>query len=84
MEQKQIHLQLRNPAADTASDSESKRDGPEGVGPAGAVLEPALRQKRGRFRERVLITADGIVRKVESSLENSDKQVTNLLFINLD
>lgn len=38
MEQKQIHLQLRNPAADAASDSESKRDGAEGVGPAVGVL----------------------------------------------
>lgn len=71
MEQKQIHLQLRNPAADTASDSESKRDGAEGVGPAVGVLQPPLRLKGARFGERVLITADGVVRKVESSLENS-------------
>lgn len=38
MEQKQIHLQLRNPAVDTASDFKSKRDGAEGVGPVMAVL----------------------------------------------
>lgn len=38
MTQKQIHLQLCNPAADTASDSKSKRDGAEGVGPVVAVL----------------------------------------------
>lgn len=38
MTQKQIHLQLCNPAADTASDSKSKGDGAEGVGPVVAVL----------------------------------------------
>lgn len=38
MEQKQIHLQLRNPAADTASDSKSKGDGDEGFGPVVAAL----------------------------------------------
>lgn len=73
MTQKQIHLQLCNPATDTASDSKSKGDGAEGVGPVGAVLEPPFRHKSGRFREGVLIPADGVVRKIESSLEKGGK-----------
>lgn len=74
MKQKQIHLQLRDPAADTTSDSKSKWDGTEGIGPVVAVLEPPFRQKCGRFREGVLIAADGVVRKIESSLEESGKK----------
>lgn len=68
LKQEQIHLELSNPATDTASYSKAKRDGAEGVWPLTAVSEPSLWLKCERVGECVLIMADGIVTKGERRL----------------
>lgn len=68
LKQEQIHLELSNPATDTASYSKAKRDGAEGVWPLTAVSEPSLWLKCERVGECVLIVADGIVTKGERRL----------------
>lgn len=68
LKQKQIHLELSDPAAGTASHPEAKREGAEGVRPLWVVPEPSLRLKHEWLRESVLIVADGVVTEAERRL----------------
>lgn len=75
--QSHIHLKLSNPAPDTASHSEAKRDGAKGVWPLTAVPEPPLRLKCERLWECVLIMTDGIEAKQERSLEEEQRKINS-------
>lgn len=69
LKQDQMHLNLTYPAAYAASHSKPKWKRPKGIWPVMAITKPPFRFKCGRLREYVLIAADGIMSKTESSLE---------------
>lgn len=72
--QNQIHLELRDPAANAASHPEAEGDAAEGAGPLVSIAEPPLRPEGERLGEGVLVMADGIVRKCESGLKNNSEE----------
>lgn len=75
--QSQVHLNLGNPSADTASHSEAKRDRAKGIFRGTAIAEPPFRYKCVRLWERVLISANGIVSKRERRLKEQQEIVKN-------
>lgn len=73
--QNQIHLKLGNPATDTASHAEAKRDGGEGVWPLAAVPEPSLWPERERLWECFLVMTYSVVTKGESGLGKHSREM---------